>query len=177
MELVPEDTPTFKFRTSIDSSSPRCSGCMAGKWSAPAEQAGGPSIDVGTEIGVRVDDMDRHVDLFLVDLSANGVRFRSGVKLPDQAGLSFKWSGPSREPLLIHGHVASIKMLDKRTAEYDVKFKMPPAMHTRLVEELTEAARRQKIKAVEATGELPARRKIPFAADPAGISRGRRLPA
>ena len=92
--------------------------------------------------------------MHLVDLSENRARFRTGVVLPPQAGLTFKWMGPSRDTLVVHGHVAETRMIDKRTAEYDILFTMTDGVRDRLGFELHEVHRRRRDKVMNATAEM-----------------------
>jgi len=92
--------------------------------------------------------------MFLVDLSENRARFRTGVVLPPQAGLTFKWMGPSRDTLVVHGHVADTRMIDKRTAEYDIDFTMTDKVRDRLGFELNEVHRRRRDRVMNATAEM-----------------------
>jgi len=113
-------------------------------------------LDLNAEIVVRVDELDKQVKLFLVDMSQNDARLRAGVMLAPQTGVSFRWMGPSRDPILVHGHVADIKMADKRTAEYGIEFNLPAALQEKLASELREIARRKGIKSEPAIAALPA---------------------
>lgn len=99
---------------------------------------------------VRVDDVKKHAKVTLVDMSENGARLRATVLLPPEAGLSFRWMGPSRDPVLVHGHVAAVRMIDKKTGEYDVNFNMPDITRERLAKELLEVQRRKLFRAAEA---------------------------
>ena len=92
--------------------------------------------------------------MHLVDLSENRARFRTGVVLPPQAGLTFKWMGPSRDTLVVHGHVSETRMIDKRTAEYDIDFTMTDGVRDRLGFELHEVYRRRRDKVMNATAEM-----------------------
>lgn len=92
--------------------------------------------------------------MHLIDLSENRARFRTGVVLPPQAGLTFKWMGPSRDTLVVHGHVAETRMIDKRTAEYDIEFTMTDGVRDRLGFELHEVHRRRRDKLMNATAEM-----------------------
>ncbi len=92
--------------------------------------------------------------MHLVDLSENRARFRTGVVLPPQAGLTFKWMGPSRDTLVVHGHVSETRMIDKRTAEYDIDFTMTDGVRDRLGFELHEVHRRRRDKVMNATAEM-----------------------
>lgn len=92
--------------------------------------------------------------MHLVDLSENRARFRTGVVLPPQAGLTFKWMGPSRDTLVVHGHVSETRMIDKRTAEYDIDFTMTGGVRDRLGFELNEVYRRRRDKIMNATAEM-----------------------
>ena len=112
----------------------------------PAEQPGEIArLDVNAEIAVHLNDLDRQANFVLVDMSCRGARFRGGVLLPPQAGLTFKWMGPSRDPILVHGHVSAFKMVDARTAEYGIQFSMPEMTRDRFVCELLEMQRRRGI--------------------------------
>jgi len=92
---------------------------------------------------VRVDDLKQHVKLFLLDMSERNARLRAGVLLPPQTGVSFRWVGPSREAIVVHGHVCDIRMADKRTAEYAVEFSMPAQTLDHLARELQRLQRRK----------------------------------
>ena len=98
---------------------------------------------------MRVDDVKKHANVLLVDMSDCGARVVSSVMLPPQAGLSFRWVGLSRDPVLVHGHVADMRMVDKRTAEYQVQFNMPSITRERLARELVEVGRRKLFKVAD----------------------------
>lgn len=99
-------------------------------------------------------DHGRQVKMHLIDMSENRARFRTGVVLPPQAGLTFKWMGPSRDTLVVHGHVSETRMIDKRTAEYDIDFTMTDEVRDRLGFELQEVQRRRRDKIMNATAEM-----------------------
>ncbi|MBV8601970.1 MAG: PilZ domain-containing protein [Candidatus Eremiobacteraeota bacterium] len=113
------------------------------------------TLGLNAEIAVRLEDLDRQVKLTLVELSEAGARFRANVILPPQAGLSFKWIGHSRDPIVVHGHVADVKMMDKKTAEYGIQLTMPDDMRLRLVNDLLEHRRRKNGKAAPAQVASP----------------------
>lgn len=87
--------------------------------------------------------MKQHVKLFLLDMSERDARLRAGVLLPPQTGVSFRWVGPSREALVLHGHISDIRMADKRTAEYAVEFSLPPQTQDQFARELERLQRRK----------------------------------
>ena len=99
-------------------------------------------------------------------MSERDARLRAGVLLPPQTGVSFRWVGPSREALVLHGHVSDIRMADKRTAEYAVEFSLPQQTQDQFARELERLQRRKLPKAAalvapasfengEADDELP----------------------
>ncbi|MGH7659360.1 MAG: PilZ domain-containing protein, partial [Vulcanimicrobiaceae bacterium] len=76
-------------------------------------------------------------------MSEYDARLRAGVMLPPQTGVSFRWVGPSREAIVVHGHVSDIRMADKRTAEYAIEFNMPADTQDHLARELQRLHRRK----------------------------------
>lgn len=119
---------------------PRCCGKSARRQHGLGDAL---RLDVNADIVVRVDDIKQHVKLFLLDMSERDARMRAGVLLPPQTGVSFRWVGPSREALVLHGHVSDIRMADKRTAEYAVEFNLPPQTQDHLARELQKLQRRK----------------------------------
>lgn len=95
---------------------------------------------------VSVQGVKSPAKVVLVEISENDARVRANVRLPSEAGLSFHWIGRSRNRILIHGHVAAVRMLDKQTAEYDVRFTMPDAARERLATELLQSRRRKLLQ-------------------------------
>ena len=98
---------------------------------------------MGAEIVVSVGGVKSLTKVVLVEISENEARVRTNVRLPSQAGLSFRWIGHSRDRILIHGHVAAVRMVDKQTAEYDVRLTMPDGARERLARELLHVERRK----------------------------------
>lgn len=138
-KCVREEHPTFKSPFSTINA-PRCCGKTARRQSGLGDAL---RLDVNADIVVRVDDLKKHVKLFLLDMSERDARLRAGVLLPPQTGVSFRWVGPSREALVLHGHVSDIRMADKRTAEYAVEFNLPPQTQDQFARELERLQRRK----------------------------------
>ena len=107
-------------------------------------------IDVGADIMISVKGVKSLTKVMLVDISECEARIRANVRLPSEAGLSFHWIGRSRDRILIHGHVAAMRMVDKQTAEYDVRFTMPDAARERLARDLLQTQRRKLLQAAPA---------------------------
>jgi hypothetical protein len=137
-----EEHPTFRSPFSTINA-PRCCGKSARRRNTLDDSL---RLDVNADIVVRVDDMKQHVKLFLLDMSERDARLRAGVLLPPQTGVSFRWVGPSREALVLHGHVSDIRMADKRTAEYAVEFSLPQQTQDHLARELQKLQRRKPPK-------------------------------
>ena len=85
----------------------------------------------------------------LVDISDVDARVRANVVLAPEAAISFRWMGPSRTSVVVHGHVSDVKMIDKRTAEYTVDFNMPSRTQDVLAHELLEMQRRKLMRIEE----------------------------
>jgi c-di-GMP-binding flagellar brake protein YcgR len=104
---------------------------------------------VGAEIVVSVEGFKSLTKVVLVEISENEARVRANVRLPSKAGLSFHWMGHSRDRILIHGHVAAVRMVDKQTAEYDVRLTMPDVARERLARELLQIERRKLLQTAQ----------------------------
>src|SRR5690349_721258 len=104
MEIVPEGSPTFLSRFLPETAPARrcCNDLATQGWAAPDGLGSTPRLDINAEVAVHLHHLDRQVNLTLIDMSGSGARLRTGVMLPPQAGLSFRWMGPSRFPILVH---------------------------------------------------------------------------
>ena len=76
--------------------------------------------------------------MHLVDMSENRARFRTGVVLPRKPALPLNGWDLRRDTLVVHGHVSKTRMIDKRTAEYDIEYRMTDEVRDRLGFELSE---------------------------------------
>ena len=85
----------------------------------------------------------------LVDISDSDARIRANIMLAPDAAISFRWMGPSRTAIVVHGHVSDVAMVDKRTAEYTIDFNMPSRTRDVLAHELLEMQRRKLMKIEE----------------------------
>lgn len=84
-----------------------------------------------------------------MDISDAQARIRANVVLAPDSAVSFRWMGPSRTSIVVHGHVADSRMIDKRTAEYTIELNMPSRTRDVLAHELLEMQRRKEVKAAE----------------------------
>ena len=115
----------------------------------PQRQRQAFRLEVNAEITVRLDDENRRIKLFLVDLSEGGARLRASLPLAPQTRVSFNWLGPTREPITLTGRIVGGRALSMVTAEYGVKFELPVAMRDRLGRELAEVQRRRAFKPMD----------------------------
>jgi c-di-GMP-binding flagellar brake protein YcgR len=104
-------------------------------------------LEVNEPIVVQFEALERKMNLTLVDLSEGGCLLRATACIPNDK-LSFKWTGPSKEPIVLSGSVVEAK-LQKKVPEFGVHFDMPLVERDRLAAELHEIQRRQAFKSTE----------------------------
>ena len=103
-------------------------------------------LAVNAPVTIRLDEHERQLKVLLVDISEAGCLFRAGVRFETKTRLSFMWMGPSREPILVSGHIVAARMADPQTAEYGVQFDMAVQQRDLLAHELLEIQRRKAFK-------------------------------
>jgi c-di-GMP-binding flagellar brake protein YcgR len=120
-------------------------------------------LEVDAPIQLKLDEIDRVMNVTLVDLSEGGCRIRTRLCLP-HSSVSFNWKGPTNQLKLYGSMVGARIIADTKRAEFGIRFDMPQAEKDKLVNELHEIQRRMAFK--------PAETNVP--ADEHGVGRAKR---